>query len=151
MSQTDQPKFSPSAIAALKAATRQVVHPVRGGASNGVQSAASDEDFSLPIVMSPVAITPHDAPKQKLQPMQPHESFAESFVRKIASVEQEKGVVEKEQLIVDQELVRAQQLQADLIAKKEQLDNRRNELLAVKDKLITLDKELSEVLKPTPL
>lgn len=137
------PQSNPGAIEALKAATRQVG-----------QSAAIDENPGSPTVTytargdRPTLARPPvgSEPKQKPQSMPASETFAEAFVRKITSVEQEKAEIEKEQLAVDQELNRAEQLRLRLIEKKKQLENRRNELITVKDKLIALDEELSKVL-----
>jgi|GEM_PF-6096429 len=131
-------QINSATIAALKAATLQVARP-----------ASSEANFDSPIVMSLVAPTIPGGHKQKsqFQSTPASENFAEAFVGKITSVEQEKVEIEKEQLVVDQELSRAEQLRLDLITKKKQLENRRNELIAVKDKLAALDKELSEVLK----
>lgn len=138
MIQTDQLKFNPDAIAALKAATRQVV-----------QSEPSATNFGSPAMSPVVQTTDHDGKsKQKLQSKaHPPGDLAEAFVEKITSVEQAIAEIEQEQLVVDQELSRVEQLQSDLIAKKKQLENRSHELITVKDKLTALDKELSEVLK----
>lgn len=110
MVENNPPQSNPGAIEALKAATRQVVQP-----------------------------TPGSEPKQKLESMPASETFADAFVRKITSVEQEKAKIEKEQLVVEQELDRVGKLQSGLIERKKQLDNRRNELTTVKDKLKELD------------
>lgn len=136
MIQTDQPKFNPDAIAALKAATRQVVKP-----------APSVADFGLPVVNPVVQTSDSGESKQKLQSRRPPENFAEAFVQKITSVEQATAEIEQEQIALDQELSRVEQLRSDLIAKKKQLENRSHELIIIKDKLAILDKELTEALK----
>lgn len=129
MVQNDHLQFNSEAIEALKAATRQVV-----------ESAPRNENPGSPTMTSPVADTARGEPKQKLQSMPASENFAEAFMRKITSVEQEQPVVE-------QELDRIEKLQSDLTEKKQQLENRRNELTKVEDKLKELDKEMSDVLK----
>lgn len=136
MIQTDQPKFNPDAVAALKAATRQVVQP----------AAPNIVNFGSPTASLVVKTDPGES-KQTLQPSHPHKNFAEAFVGKITSVEQATAKIEQERLVVEQELDRVEQLQSDLIAKKKQLENRSQELITVKDKLTALDKELSEALK----
>ena len=136
MVENDHPQSNQGAIEALKAATRQVVQP-----------ASRNGNPDSPIVMNPVADTARGESKQKLQSMRTHENFAEAFVKKITSVEQEKAKIEQEQLVVDQELARVEKLQSDLTEKKKQLEQRRNELTQVKDKLTALDKEMSEALE----
>lgn len=135
MAQRDHLRSDPGVIEALKAATRQVVQP-----------APHDEHSGSPTMANPVAT--RGEPKQKPQSMPAPETFAEAFVRKITSVEQEKAAIEKEQVAVDQEIDRVLKLQTGLTEKKEQLENRRNELIKVKDKLKELDKEMSNVLTP---
>lgn len=137
MVQQDHPQSNPGAIEALKAATRQVGQP-----------APRDEHFGSPTVESPVTHTARGEPKQKLQ-SKPAASanFAEAFVRKITAVEQEKAKIEQEQLVVEQELARVLKLQSGLTEKKQQLEQRRNGLIHVKDKLSALDKEINEMLK----
>ena len=115
-------QFNSGAIDALKAATHQVRQP-----------APRDEQF--------------DSPKQKPQPMPVFENFAEAFIKKITSVEQERDKIEKEQLVVEQELSRVEKIHTDLLEKKKQLENRRNEFIKVNDKLKELDKEMSDALK----
>ncbi len=143
MVQNDHLQSNPGAIEALKAATRQVVHPIRGDASNGVQPAENPGSLAM---TSPAAPTARGEPKQKPQLMPASGNFAEVFVRKITSIEQEKAKIEKEQLVVEQELSRVEKLQSDLTEKKKQLENRRNELIQVKDKLTALDKEMTDFL-----
>lgn len=136
MIQTEQSKFNPTVIEALKAATRQVVQPE-----------SSVANFGSPTVSSVFQTTASGALKQKIQSRRSSENFAEAFVGKITSVEQAIAEIKQEQLVVDQELSTVEQRQLDLIVKKKQLENRSNELITVKDKLNALDKELSEVLK----
>ncbi|MDP3043369.1 MAG: hypothetical protein Q8N21_03125 [bacterium] len=66
--------------------------------------------------------------------------FAEEFVQKLASIERETAAV-------DEEIVKMEKIWLNLIEKKKQLENRRNELSKVKDKLKELDKEMSDALK----
>ena len=92
MVENDHPQSNSEVIEALKAATRQVVHPVKGIASNGVQPA---ENFGSPVVVtSPVAHTARGELKQKSQSTLVSENFAEEFVKKLASIEQEKAEVD---------------------------------------------------------
>lgn len=81
---------------------------------------------------------------QNPSPKQPHNKFAEEFVQKLASIEQEKTAV-------DEEMAKVEKLWASLVDKKKQLEARRNELLKLQDKLKELDKEMSNALKVQPL
>ncbi len=130
MVEKDHIQSNPGTIEALKAATRQVA-----------------ENLGSATVTSPAAPTARGEPKQKPQLRPASENFAEAFAEKITSVEQEKIKIEQEQLVVDQELARVENLQSGLTEKKKQLENRRNELIKVKDKLTALDKEMSDALK----
>ena len=142
MVQNDYPQSNPGVIEALKAATRQVVHPIGGVASNG----ASNENSGSPAVTNPAAPTARGELKQKPQLRPASKNFAEAFVEKIMSVEQEKTKIEQEQLVVNQELTRVEKLQSGLFEKKKQLEQRRDELMQVKDKLAALDEEINKVL-----
>lgn len=137
MNQSNYPKSNPEAIEVLKAATRQVAQP-----------APRNEYSGSPTETNPAA---RSEPKQKPQSIPASANFAETFVRKITSIEQEKTKIEKEQLAVQQELDRVQKFQSDLTEKKKQLEQRRNELIQVKDQLTALDKEISEVLNSPSL
>ncbi len=103
MSQPYQ-QLDPKAIEALKAARNQVI-----------SKPPSDRD-------------PAHQSKHALG--QSPNKFAEEFVQKLASIEQETAGVDEE------------------MAK---LEARRNELIKVKDKLKELDKEMSNVLKSQPV
>ena len=111
-------QFNPGAIEALKAATRQVAQ------------LATDNELKQKSLSKPV-----------------FENFAEAFIKKITSIEQKKAEIEKEQLVVEQELSRVEKIHTDLLEKKKQLENRRNEFIKVNDKLKELDKEMSDALK----
>jgi len=66
--------------------------------------------------------------------------FAEEFIQKLTSIEQEKAAV-------DEEMSKVENLWSSLIEKKKQLKVRIDELTNVKDKLQELDKEMNKVLK----
>lgn len=68
-------------------------------------------------------------------------NFAEEFIQKLASIEQETAAV-------DEEIAKMEKIWLNLTEKKKQLENRRTELIKVKDKLKELDKEMSSVLEP---
>ncbi|MBU4466596.1 hypothetical protein KKF47_00845 [Patescibacteria group bacterium] len=160
MVEKDHIQSNPGTIEALKAATRQVRQP-----------APRDENSGSPaVVTSPVAHMARGELKQKPQSMPASalsgcllrrsgyegrvgevrpafENFAEAFIKKITSVEQERDKIEKEQLVVEQELSRVEKIHTDLFEKKKQLENRRNEFIKVNDKLKELDKEMSDALK----
>lgn len=72
-------------------------------------------------------------------PKQSHNKFAEEFIQKLDSIEQEK-------MAVDEEIVGVEKLWSGLVEKKKLLENRRSELIKVKDRLKELDKEMSTVL-----
>ena len=113
------PQPDPKTIETLKAARNQVIQadPVRKSQfSNG---ASKSEDPS---------------------PKQAHNKFAEEFVQKLASIEQEKAAV-------DEEMAEVEKLWSSLVEKKKTLENRRNELIKVKDRLEELDKEMNNVLR----
>ncbi len=128
MIQKDHPQPNQEAIEALKAATRQVVQP-----------APRNENPGSPTVASSVAHRAPGEPKQKLQSMPASENFAEAFVQKLTSIE-------KETAEVDEEMANVEKLWSSLVEKKKQLENRRNELTKVKDKITTLNKEMDDVL-----
>lgn len=134
MVEKDHPQSNPGVIEALKAATRQVV-----------QLAPDNEPKQKP------QSTPASVLSSFGEAKPVFENFAEAFIKKITSVEQEKAKIEQEQLVVDQELSRVEKLQTDLFEKKKQLENRRNELIQVKDKLTALDKEINKLLKSPSL
>ncbi len=119
MSQDVQTQLHSSAIASLKAATRQVVQ-------------------SPPSIVAPIGFGDSE---KKLQPIRKHENFAEAFIGKVLSIENEKMEIEK----------KIERLQSDFTIKKKQLEHRRDELMTVKDKLMAFDKELSDVLEAPDL
>ena len=110
-------QFDPKAIEMLKAARNQVIQADKGGSA--FENMARGQN---PI--------PRQAPNK----------FAEEFVQKLASIEKEKAAV-------DEEMAKVENLWSSLAEKKKTLENRRNELIKVKDKLKELDKEMSNVLK----
>ena len=67
------------------------------------------------------------------------DKFAEEFVRKLSVVEQETAAI-------DEEMAKMEKIWLNLTEKKKQLENRRNELIKVKDKITTLNKEMDDVL-----
>lgn len=77
---------------------------------------------------------------QNLDPKQAHNQFAEEFVQKLTSLE-------REQAMIEEEMVNVEKLWSSLVEKKKALENRRNELIKIKDRLKELDKEMSDVLK----
>ena len=77
------------------------------------------------------------APKQT--PSAGTNKFAEEFVQKLASIEQEKATV-------DEEMANVEKLWSSLVEKKKKLEDRSNELTKVKDKLKELDKEITDFL-----
>ena len=85
-------------------------------ASNQVMQADKSRDENIDVINR----------GQNPNPEQVRNKFAEEFIQKLVSIEQEKAAVDEE------------------MAK---LEARRNELIKVKDKLKELDKEMSDVLK----
>lgn len=85
-------------------------------ASNQVMQADKNRDENIDVINR----------GQNPNPEQVRNKFAEEFIQKLVSIEQEKAAVDEE------------------MAK---LEARRNELIKVKDKLKELDKEMSDVLK----
>ena len=129
MVQNDYPQSNPGTIEALKAARDQVIQadpPRKSQFSNGAGKSAA-------------ANFPRVEDKQE-STVQVHNKFAEEFVRKLSSIEQEK-------VAVDEEMVKVEKLWSSLVEKKKQLEDRRNELTKVEDRLKELDKEMNDVLK----
>ena len=131
MNQPVHQQFDTKAIETLKAARNQVVQAdpapeqARYGAGksgNKDKNAAREEGLNP----TPVQFAVRD-------------KFAEEFIQKLASLEQETTAV-------DEEIAKLEKIWLNLAEKKKQLENRRNELIKVKDKLKELDKEISGVL-----
>lgn len=66
--------------------------------------------------------------------------FAEEFVQKLAAIEREKAAV-------DEEMTKVENLWSSLTEKKKILEQRKNELIRLKDRLKELDKEMNNALK----
>ena len=122
------PQFDLKVIETLKAARNQVIQADKGPLRSRESEASGSAAKSMAGGQNPI-------------PRQAHNKFAEEFVQKLASVEQEKAAV-------DEEMAKVEKLWSGLVEKKKTLENRRNELIKVKDKLKELDKEMSNVLKP---
>jgi len=144
MNQQGYQKFDPKAIETLKAARNQVIHADKGGSA--IKSMTEGQN--------PIPRLVHD----KFAPLETHNKelngkqspsntkdkfltgFAEEFVQKLTSIEKEKAAV-------DEEMANVEKLWSSLVEKKKTLENRRNELIKIKDRLKELDKEMSSVLK----
>ena len=117
MNQRSYQQFDPKTIETLKAARNQVIQADK---SRG-------ENTNVNRVQNP-------------NPKQAHNKFAEEFVQKLATIEQKKAAV-------DEEMAEVEKLWSSLVEKKKTLENRRNELIKVKDRLEELDKEMNNVLR----
>ena len=129
MNQQGYQQLDPRAIEALKAARNQVMQADKGGSA--IKSMTEGQ--------SPI---PSGVVKQSsaIPPRPVHDKFAEEFVQKLASIEKEKAAV-------DEEMANVEKLWSSLVENKKTLENRRSELIKVKDRLKELDKEMSNVLK----
>jgi len=120
-------QLDPKVIETLKAARNQVVQAVQN----------RNEDEQKINVVSSMSVAQKNSKGSAGILVA---GFAEEFLQKLASIE-------KETSAVDEEIAKMEKIWLNLVEKKKQLENRRSELIKVKDKLKELDKEMSSVLE----
>lgn len=126
MNQDNDKPFDQKSIELLKAARNQVTLDRKG----------KDENQNILRTETPPTLQQEHPTIQS--------RFTENFIQKVASLEQAKVKVE-------QEIVKVEKLWSSVNQRKQQLENRRSELIKVKDKLIALDKEISNILNRNDL
>lgn len=136
MSQPVHQQFDIGTIETLKAARNQVVQAGKSRSENEEEAAVAP---SLGVAQKSNKEVVEILATGQTQ-LAARSNFAEEFIQKLASLEQETTAV-------DEEIAKMEKIWLNLTEKKKQLENRRNELIKVKDKLKELDKEMSDVLK----
>jgi uncharacterized protein (DUF3084 family) len=120
----NQPQLDSGIIEMLKVARNQVI---RASSKN------NNEEKERPLGKQFENTTKPNSDELK------YKQFAESLVKKLISAEQALGSIEEE-------LSGAERILLNIVEKKKQLEDKKGELIKVKDKIISLDKEVGDIL-----
>lgn len=138
------PQFNLKTLETLKAARNQVVQAECPEHSRGADKSSSEDGQAVVAVSSVGVAQKSNKGYVKIlvagqTPLAACDKFTEEFVQKITAMEQETAEVDKE-------IAKMEKIWLNLTEKKNQLEARRNELIKVRDKIITLNKEMGDVL-----